>query len=144
MVQVTMPKSCIKNKIIFFSSSWDIFNESVNGWTNGQTDGRTRWLQYSPFSTSGDIIISKYVPQKRGRQGRDRMVFGFTTTQSVPITWLKLWVRIPLRWGVLDTALCDKICQWLSTGRWFSPGTMFSSTNKTDRHDITDIQSNLS
>jgi len=59
--------------------------------------------------------------------------------QSVPITWLKLWVRIPLRWGVLDTTLCDRICQWLSTGRWFSPGTMFSSTNKTDRHDITEI-----
>jgi hypothetical protein len=26
-----------------------------------------------------------------------------------------------------------------STGRWFSPGTPFSSTNKTDRHDITEI-----
>ena len=30
-------------------------------------------------------------------------------------------------------------CQWLVTGRWFSPGTLISSTNKTDRHDITDI-----
>jgi hypothetical protein len=25
------------------------------------------------------------------------------------------------------------------TGRWFSPGTPVSSTNKTDRHDITEI-----
>jgi hypothetical protein len=24
-------------------------------------------------------------------------------------------------------------------GRWFSPGTTVSSTNKTDRHDITEI-----
>jgi len=24
-------------------------------------------------------------------------------------------------------------------GRWFSPGTLVSSTNKTDRHDITEI-----
>jgi hypothetical protein len=24
-------------------------------------------------------------------------------------------------------------------GRWFSPGTPFSSTNKADRHDITEI-----
>jgi hypothetical protein len=24
-------------------------------------------------------------------------------------------------------------------GQWFSPGTPISSTNKTDRHDITDI-----
>jgi len=23
---------------------------------------------------------------------------------------------IPLRWGVLDTTLCDKVCQWLATG----------------------------
>jgi hypothetical protein len=23
----------------------------------------------------------------------------------------------------LDTTICDKVCQWLSTGRWFSPGT---------------------
>jgi hypothetical protein len=25
--------------------------------------------------------------------------------------------------GVLDTTLYDKVCQWLTTGRWFSPGT---------------------
>jgi hypothetical protein len=25
------------------------------------------------------------------------------------------------------------------TGRWFSPGTLVSSTNKTDHHDITEI-----
>jgi hypothetical protein len=25
------------------------------------------------------------------------------------------------------------------TGRWFSPGTPVSSTNKTDRHDLTEI-----
>ena len=40
---------------------------------------------------------------------------------------------------VLDTTLCDKVCQWLATGRWFSPGTSVSSTNKSDRHDITKI-----
>ena len=38
-----------------------------------------------------------------------------------------------------STTLCDKVCQWLSTGRWFSSGTPVSSTNKTDRHDITEI-----
>ena len=30
----------------------------------------------------------------------------------------------------------DKVCQWLATGRWFSPGTPLSSTNETDRHNI--------
>jgi hypothetical protein len=29
--------------------------------------------------------------------------------------------------------------QWLTAGRWFSPGASVSSTNKTDRHDITEI-----
>ena len=41
--------------------------------------------------------------------------------------------------GVLDTTLCDKVCQWLATDRWFSPDTPVSSTNKTDRHDMTKV-----
>ena len=52
---------------------------------------------------------------------------------------LMLWVWTSLRRGVLDTTLCDKVCQWLAADRWFSPGTSVSSTNKTDRHDITEI-----
>ena len=38
--------------------------------------------------------------------------------------------------GVLNTTLWDKVCQWLATDRWFSPGTPVSSTNKFDSHDI--------
>ena len=41
--------------------------------------------------------------------------------------------------GFLYTTLCDKVCQWLAAGRWFSPGNLVSSTNKTDCHDITEI-----
>ena len=52
---------------------------------------------------------------------------------------IRLWDRIPPSWGVLNTTFCDKVCQWLATGRWFSPGTLISSTNKTDCHDITEI-----
>ena len=36
-------------------------------------------------------------------------------------------------------AASDKAYQLLVHGRWFSPGTLVSSTNKTDRHDITEI-----
>ena len=50
-----------------------------------------------------------------------------------------LRVRISLRRGVLDITLCDNVCQKLTTGRCFSPGTPVSSTNKTDSHDITEI-----
>jgi len=37
------------------------------------------------------------------------------------LSLLKLWVQTPSWWGVLDTTLCDKVCQVLATGRWFSP-----------------------
>ena len=37
------------------------------------------------------------------------------------------------------TTLFDIVCQWLATSRRFSPGPPVSSTNKTDRHDITEI-----
>ena len=43
------------------------------------------------------------------------------------------------RYTRIDTTLCDKVCQWLATGRWFSLDTPVSSTNKTDSHDITEI-----
>jgi hypothetical protein len=46
-------------------------------------------------------------------------------------------MRISIK--VRCTTLCDKVCQWLATGRLFSPGPPVSSTNKTDRHDIAEI-----
>ena len=52
---------------------------------------------------------------------------------------LKLYVRIPKRRGVLDTTLCDRVCQWLAAGQRFSPGTPVFSSNKTDRHDMIEI-----
>ena len=47
-----------------------------------------------------------------------------------------LCVRTPLRRNVLDKTLSDDVCQCLATGRWFSQGTPFSSTNNTYRHDM--------
>ena len=41
--------------------------------------------------------------------------------------------------GVLYTTLCDKVRQLLVTCLWCSPGTLVSSTNKADRHYITEI-----
>jgi hypothetical protein len=38
--------------------------------------------------------------------------------------------------GVLDTTLCDKVCQWLAAGRWFPWVPPASST---DCHDIAEI-----
>ena len=54
--------------------------------------------------------------------------------QSVPIITKSCSWR-----GVHDTTLYDKVCQLRAAGQWFSWGTLVSSTNKTDRHDITEI-----
>ena len=48
---------------------------------------------------------------------------------------LTLWAWIPFRRRLLDTTLCNKYCQWLTAGQWFSP----VSTNKTDSHNIIEI-----
>jgi hypothetical protein len=46
----------------------------------------------------------------------------------------------PHSWrGVFDTTACDKVCQWLAAGRWFSLGTLVSFTNTTDCHYIPEI-----
>jgi hypothetical protein len=59
--------------------------------------------------------------------------------QLVPIT-NKVVNSKSCSWrGLLNTTLCDKVCQLLATGQWFSPGTPVSSTNKTDHHDLTEI-----
>ena len=79
---------------------------------------------------------------RRGR-GRDRMVVGLHYLCNQCPSPLMSWARTPLRRGVLDTALCDKVCQWLTVARCFSTGTPVSSTNKTDRQDITEIFLNV-
>ena len=78
----------------------------------------------------------------RGRHGRDRirMVAGFTTTCAISAYNHKnCEFESRSWWGVLDTTLCYKVCQWLVTDRWFSPGTAVTSTNETGRHDVTEI-----
>ena len=64
---------------------------------------------------------------------RDEVCSYFIVQCLLPLT---LWVRIPLRRGVLDTPLCDRVYEWFAPWWWFSP---VSSTIKTDRRDITEI-----
>jgi hypothetical protein len=77
---------------------------------------------------------------RRCSRGHDHMVVWFITTYAISAYhhW-RCEFRIILRRGILDTTFCDKVCQWLVTGGWFSPATSVSSTNKTDCHDITEI-----
>ena len=63
-----------------------------------------------------------------GRCCRDHML----PVQSVPMT-TKVRSSNPVHGKVIfDTTLCDKVCQWLARGLWFSLCTPVFSTNKTD------------
>jgi hypothetical protein len=68
-----------------------------------------------------------------GCHGRDCIVVGFTTTCVISAYHLSCKFISCSWWGVLDTTLCDQVCQWLSSG------TPISSTNKTDSHNIIEI-----
>jgi hypothetical protein len=58
-------------------------------------------------------------------------IYNYLCNQCLSLLMLWVWISIRAR----CITLCDKVCQWLATGRWFSPGTPVSSTNKTDHHD---------
>ena len=78
----------------------------------------------------------------RGHHYRDCMVVGFTTTNAISTYMYLPWnCEFESRsWrGVLNTTLCDKVCQWLAADLWFSQSTPVSSTNQTDCHNIAEI-----
>ena len=83
------------------------------------------------------ITLERFPTSWRSSWSHDGWIYNYLCNQC--LLPLKLWVRNPLKRGVLDTTLCNKVCHWLVAGRWFSLGTPVSSTNKTDRHDITEI-----
>ena len=90
-------------------------------------------LYYTIYFTLISIVF-------QGRRGCDRMVVGFTTMCAIRAHHPWICEFLPISWRrVLDTTLCDTICQWLATGWWFSLGPPVSSTNTTDRHDINEI-----
>ena len=85
----------------------------------------------SPYTVTTGGGRSTYSKTRKGNCG---LRFN---DQDLFLLFRLFWIL--LRLGVLDTPLCDKVCQWLATGHWFSQGTPVSSTNKTNRYDITEI-----
>jgi hypothetical protein len=67
------------------------------------------------------------------------MALEFKTTCAIcAYHYLSCEFQSHLWQGVLNLTLCDKVCQWLVAGQWVSLDTPVS-TNKTDRHDKTEI-----
>ena len=74
--------------------------------TQEGSGGKNDYLWFVYFS-----LLIVYVI-KWGRHGRDRMIVGFTTTCAIRAYHHKSCEFEPRSWrGVLDTTLCDKVCQ---------------------------------
>ena len=86
------------------------------------------------YLCSQDYIDWAFPLSSRGRHGRDCMIVGFTTCaiSATNIVRSNPAQAKCTRYNII----CDKICQLLATGQWFSS---VSSTNKTDCHNITEI-----
>jgi hypothetical protein len=69
---------------------------------------------------------------RRNHRGHDRRIVVY----NYMCNHYQLWVRIPL---IARCTRYNKVCQLLAASQWFFPGTPVSFSNKSDRHDITEI-----
>ena len=87
---------------------------------------------------SSTITVTLFSPVHfRDGRGWDRMVLGFTTTHAIS-AYHHRCCELESRSGRDVQHYVIKIV-WRKTSRWFCPGPPVSSTNKTYRHDITEI-----
>jgi hypothetical protein len=121
-------------------------------WFRANQSFETSTLTITPpirFNKSKGLKLAfntnQIIKQSRGRHGRDHIfvcmyIYIYTTTCGISVHHhYSCEFKSPHARGVLDTTVCDKVCQWAATDRWFSLGTLVSSINKTYRQDITEI-----
>ena len=77
-----------------------------------------------------------YFQQNQSLNIKKNMLY---TTDTSAYHHYRLELEFHSWWGVLETTLCGKVCQWLATGWWFSLSTPVSSANKTELHNIAEI-----
>ena len=94
-------------------------------------------LFYDLFSLAFVSTVYRFV-YKSGRHGRYPMLVRFTTTYEISAyqRWRYDFKSCSCR-CVLDTTLCDKVCQQLATSQSISRDIPATSSNKTDHHDET-------
>ena len=64
------------------------------------------------------------------------MVVGFTSIYATSAYHQRCMFQSCSWRGILDTTLCNTVCQWFAAGQLFSLITPICPTNKTHRHDI--------
>ena len=144
MVWLKITRSWIRNFVDF------VFVLKINSWFIYFQHNKFHWVanlresfnildRCQPHSQLsffvGFLILSISLPMKivisQYKLGTVVVVVdGFNYTSYHCLSPPLLWVRIPPRPGLLDTQLCDQVCQWLSLD------TPISSTTKTDSYDI--------
>jgi hypothetical protein len=104
---------------------WNIWHHQLGGMLTNMFMQSTEeiWVCYhnNMFFFECTICTILYLSW-RGHRGRNRMVVGFTTiffTTTYAIrAYRHLSCEFEPRVHVLDITLCDKVWQWLVTGRW--------------------------
>jgi hypothetical protein len=78
------------------------------------------------------------------RRRRDRMIVDFTTTYVIS-SYHHYSCEFESRswWHVLDTTLCDKVCQWLPADQWFSPVSSTITNDSPPRYNWNIVESGV-
>jgi hypothetical protein len=121
---------------------WIRFNKVLSSWMRDVLVIKFLLSSYQDLRKKSLMYVQAVQPlefRKRTHTNKGQLwsygslIYNYLNNQC--LSSLMLWVRISVR--VRCTTLCDNVCQWLATGQWFSPGSLVSSTNKTDHHDCT-------
>ena len=115
-----------------------IYIVDVVGWSAIGAVVYQRCVFESHQRKNKDIFSSNLILMRLGpvvAWSYDSWIYNYLCNQYLSL--LMLWVGISIR--AINTTLCDNICQWLATSRWFPLGPPVSSINKIDRHYITQI-----
>ena len=124
----------------FQKCNW--FNNNRLVWCLNKTSVKCPLLHLVCFKSSTFTLHVVLLPLSiviRCHRGHDRMVLGFSTNYAITAYHHYCCELEFNSWRyILDTQLhvCAKVCEWLTAGRWFSPGTLVSSTYENDHYNI--------